>query len=210
MTDRNRGVLREILARPGAFGLTFATLFLLTFVFLAAVGITPDPVRNSESSGTGSAQEVVRTSAEDPVRVVAKAIGLEIVVRNPDSTEISVLDAELLKGAVRYPTSAKLGAEGNMLLFGHSSYLPIVHNQNYKAFNKIQNLKTGDTVSLYSATAEYRYHVVGVREADAEEDVIELSSEGKKLTLLTCDSFGKKTDRFVVEADFVETYSLGN
>lgn len=207
MAERNRGVIGEILARPGAFGLTFVVLFLLMFVFLASVGITPEPASSTQEP---TQEEVTPSAAEEPVRVVAKAIGLEIAIRNPSSTEVSVLDAELLKGAVRYPTSAKLGDEGNMLLFGHSSYLPIVHNQSYKAFNKIQNLKTGDTVSVYSATAEYRYRVVGVREADASEDVIELSSEGKKVTLLTCDSFGKKTDRFVVEADFVGSYSLAN
>lgn len=205
MAERNAGVLGEILKRPVAFGLTFGVLFLLTFVFLVAVDIVPERSSHTREEST---QAVAPAAAEEPVRVVAKAIGLDVAVRNPDSTEVTVLDEALLHGAVRYPTSAKLGAEGNMLLFGHSSYLPIVHNQNYKAFNKIQNLKTGDTVSIYSATAEYRYRVVGVREADASEDVIELSSEGKKLTLLTCDSFGKKTDRFVVEADFVGSYLL--
>jgi LPXTG-site transpeptidase (sortase) family protein len=72
----------------------------------------------------------------------------------------------------------------------------------------IQNLKKGETVSVYSGTTEYRYAVTGVRIADATEDVVELPATGKHLVLVTCDSFSKKTNRFVVTADLVGTYSL--
>ena len=142
------------------------------------------------------------------MRIVAKSIGLDKTVANPESTDVDVLDGFLLKGTVRYPTSALLGTSGTVLIFGHSSYLPIVNNQNFKAFNGIQNLKVGETVSVYSATAEYRYAVTSVRLANATEDVIELPATGKFLTLVTCDSFGKKTDRFVVMAEFKGAYTL--
>ena len=110
--------------------------------------------------------------------------------------------------AARCATRPRLGEEGTVLIFGHSSYLPIVRNQNYKAFNGIQKLKVGETVSVYSATAEYRYTVTGVRLANATEDVIELPSTGKFLTLVTCDSFGTKSDRFVVTAQFQAAYTI--
>ena len=147
-------------------------------------------------------------NSEIPLRIVAKSIGLDKTIANPSSTDVEVLDAALQGGTVRYPTSARLGEEGTVLIFGHSSYLPIVRNQNYKAFNGIQKLKAGDTVSVYSASAEYRYTVTGVRLANAAEDVIELPSTGKFLTMVTCDSFGKKTDRFVVTAKFEGAYTL--
>ena len=189
-----------------AFSLTFVALFALVFVFLAGVDALPEPKTNSGTS------DVLRTSdvpaPELPVRIVAKSIGLDKPVVNPTSTDIDVLDAALLDGTVRYPTSARLGEEGTIFIFGHSSYLPIVRNQNYKAFNSIQKLKPGETVSVYSATAEYRYTVTGVRLADASEDVIELPAMGKFLTLVTCDSFGKKTDRFVVTAELQGVYRI--
>jgi len=192
------------------FGLTFVALFALTYAFMAAVDALPDPVRSADTSnGTGPSQiDEANYVAEAPVRVVANAIGLDNTVLNPESTEVAELDAALLKGTVRYPTSALLGVDGTMLIFGHSSYLPIVRNKNYKAFNGIQKLKAGDTVSVYSSTREYRYVVVGVRLANADEDVVELPSNGKYLALLTCDSFGTKSDRFVVTADFVGAYEL--
>lgn len=191
-----------------AFALTFVALFALTYAFMAAVDALPEPVSGDASLVEMPAQALSAQVAEFPVRVAAKAIGLDEPVANPESTEVAVLDEALLKGSVRYPTSAQLGVDGTVLLFGHSSYLPIVRNQNYKAFNGIQKLKAGDTVSVYSATAEYRYAVTGVRLANASEDVVELPSNGKYLTLITCDSFGTKSDRFVVTAEFAGAYAL--
>jgi sortase (surface protein transpeptidase) len=42
-------------------------------------------------------------------------------VVNPSSTDIDVLDQDLTLGAVHYPTSAQLGVNGTVLIFGHSS-----------------------------------------------------------------------------------------
>ena len=199
------------LGRAGAFLLTFAMLFGLMYGFLAVVDALPDTGADLPTPSSSS-QIVTDTSGtpELPTSVVAPAIGLNITVSNPTSTNIDTLDAALLKGAVRYPTSAELGVDGTVLIFGHSSYLPIVHNQNYKAFDGIQNLKVGETISVYSGTLEYRYSVTGMRVADATEDVVELSTTGKHLVLVTCDSFASKNNRFVVTADFVGTYSLAS
>lgn len=192
-----------------AFAFTFVALFALSFVFLAGLDMLPEPLK---SQNTIEAQDVPKTTdvqaTELPVRIVAKSIGLDKTVANPDATDVDTLDKALLGGTVRYPTSAKLGEEGTVLIFGHSSYLPIVHNQNYKAFNGIQKLKEGETVSVYSGTTEYRYAVKSVRLANATEDVIELPATGKFLTLVTCDSFGTKSDRFVVTAEFQGAYGL--
>jgi LPXTG-site transpeptidase (sortase) family protein len=203
--------------RTGAFLITFVMLFALTYGFLAAVDALPEPTNSGSNTPiiTGSSHTITNTPAtpvvaELPVRIAAMAIGMNVTVLNPTSTNVETLDANLLKGAVRYPTSAQLGVQGTMLVFGHSSYLPIVHNQNYKAFNAIQNLKRGDVVSVYSATQEYRYSVTGMRVADATEDVIELPTTGKHLVLVTCDSFKSKSSRFVVTADFVGTYAITN
>lgn len=197
----------------GSFLVTFAMLFAVMFIFLAAVDALPESSAQNPVSSDAAASHKITSApgiSEAPVRVVAQAIGLNVSVSNPSSTNVDVLDEALLKGAVRYPTSGMLGVDGTVLIFGHSSYLPIVHNQNYKAFDGIQNLKNGEVVSVYSGTREYRYKVVSMRVADATEDVVELPANGKHLILVTCDSFSKKTNRFVVTADFVGTYSLAN
>lgn len=147
--------------------------------------------------------------AAEPVRIKASSIGLDLPVLNPASASIAALDSALTKAAVRYPGSAQLGQKGNVLIFAHSSHLPIVHNQMYRAFNKLPDLKAGDIVSLSSGSLRYDYKVTTVRKTDANEEMIDLSTNGgARITLSTCDTFGKKSARWVVEAIFVGTSPL--
>ena len=96
-----------------------------------------------------------------------------------------------------------------MVLFGHSSYLPVVHNPAFKTFNAIQKLKAGDTITVSSSSNVYTYRVRGVTKESTTNAFIPLLVTGRVLTLSTCDSFGAKTDRFVLTADFVESHPLG-
>ncbi len=213
MEKSRQGIVPQIAARRGAFAAMFAGIFLVTFGFLSLVGATPDSTGADSTSLAHAATSDVAAQAqianpEEPVRIVAKEIGLDVGVNNPTSIDVGVLDRAALLGAVRYPTSTMLGQDGTIVLFGHSSYLPVVHNQAYKTFDDIQNLKKGSVISVYSATVEYRYSVVGVEVADATRDVVELEPNGRHLTLITCNSFATKSNRFVVTADFVGAYPL--
>ena len=210
MATNNRKGVTGAFSRLGAFLVTFVLLMLLTVVFLGAVDVLPEHSGSNNATSEHSHSVSTKNTPDMPVRIVAKNIGLDATVVNPTSINTDILDTALTHGAVRYPTSALLGVNGTVLLFGHSSYLPVVYHQYYKTFNAIQNLKPGETISVYSGTREYRYKVRGVRVADATEDVVELSSTGKHLVLVTCDSFAKKTNRFVVTAVFVGTYSLAS
>jgi LPXTG-site transpeptidase (sortase) family protein len=208
--QNNRGVIGNIAQRPGAYLITFVMLFVIMVGFMAAVDALPEAPAGTTpvAQEPAGAEPAAPANAEAPVRVVAKSVNMDVSIENPGTTDIAVLDDALLRGAVRWPESAMLGVEGTVFLFGHSSYLPVVYNQAYKAFNKIQDLKTGDTISVYSATTEYRYAVRSVRLADASEDVIELPQTGRQLILVTCDSFGRKTSRFVVTAELLGTFAV--
>lgn len=212
METKNRGIIGEIARKPKAFAVAFLAIFFVTYGFLAVMGATPEPVEPEKARGstitTNTPAKVVEK--ELPVRITINKISVDASIANPSSTNLEVLDASLKNGAARYPTSAKLGEEGTVVLFGHSSYLPIVHNQTFKTFTGIQTLKKGETISVYSDTREYRYAVTGVELADASQDVVELAQRGKYLTLVTCDSFSKKTSRFIVTAELVGTYLLAS
>jgi LPXTG-site transpeptidase (sortase) family protein len=161
-----------------------------------------------QKSATSTTTEVV--VSELPMKIEIPAINLSSVIENPITTNTEILDQNLLKGAVRYPTSAKLGEIGNVVLFGHSSYLPVVINQAYKTFNGIQKLVPGDVVTVYSLGTAYSYRVRSMEKESTNNAGIPLLVSGKVLTLSTCDSFGAKTDRFVVTADFVESHTVSN
>lgn len=197
--------------RAFSFALTFIFLFALTYAFLGAVDALPEP--SGTTSGTGGVgEDIAPDTREYPLRVVIPSASIDSRIITPESVDTDVLNAAVDVAAVHYPTSAMLGMDGTVLLFGHSSHLPIVRNQAFKTFNGIEKLKEGQVISVYSGTTEYRYKVTGVRFAQAvansDNDVIELPAVGKHLTLVTCDSFGVKSDRWVVTADFEGAYTL--
>lgn len=209
------------------FAIWFSAIFLLSFSALYVFGLVPGVLdetggntffnniktqflENISSTRDDFAFEPVsetpaylqKAAAEVPVYIRIPKAGVDTAVSNPDSTDIAVLDQYLTRGAVRYPGSGKIG-EGNMLLFGHSSNWKVVKNPAYKAFNNIWELKAGDEIYIKSATGTYLYKVRGVKLVDASEELVDFSAKGNILTLSTCDTFGKKQDRYVVEADYV-------
>ncbi len=200
-------MLQEIRDKKWRFLGTFLLVFVLSFLTLTAFGLAP-------FKAEGTAGEVARTPetsfvSEYPSRIVIDKIGVDVSVSNPTSREVAVLDAALLKGAVRYPGSGKLGERATVLLFGHSSFLKLVHNSAFRAFNNLQKLSAGDEIRVESGTREYVYRVTSVRHVEAAEEVVRLETGGNpKLVLATCDSFGEETDRYVVEADLVVSYLL--
>jgi LPXTG-site transpeptidase (sortase) family protein len=197
--------------RAFAFAATFTCFFFMTYAFLGLVDALPNPPESADTASREPASEpetIPQDTRELPVRVVVKDAGIDSKVLNPASTDLDTLNAAVDEAAMRWPTSGLLGQDGTVALFGHSSHLPVVHNQAYKTFNGIEHLKKGQIVSVYSGTAEYRFAVTGVRVASAEEDVVELPSDGKHLVLITCDNFGSKSDRYVVTADFEGAYAL--
>lgn len=145
-----------------------------------------------------------------PISIIFDSLdGHTVSVSNPTSREVSVLDQALLSGAVRYPDSADFSdKEGNMFILAHSSYLPNVFNKSFQAFNGIQELTWGDLVRVRSTDAEYVYRVDRVYKARASEVEVPLNTGEQRLTLATCNSFGTKDDRFIVEATLVETKNL--
>lgn len=216
ITVRLIRAVKRAYARKWRFLGVFAVIFLVCVFMLARLGLLPDaPPAGATPTVTLATDSSVSANAsadavELPTRITIPAIRLAVTVSNPEMTDVGVLDGLLLKGAVRYPTSAKLGAAGNVVFFGHSSYLPVVGNQAYKTFNGIQKLVAGDVVTVYSLDKAYTYRVRSVAKESANDGVIPLSVAGSVLTLSTCDSFGAKTDRFVVVADFVESHSISS
>lgn len=200
---------RRAYARKLSFLGVFAVIFLGSVTILGKLELLPETPLTPVVPATAQSVAVLPVVVELPTKIEIPAISLTATIANPTATNIEILDKELLKGAVRYPTSAKLGETGNVVLFGHSSYLPVVGNQAYKAFNGIQKLVAGDVITVYSADAIYTYRVRSMEKENAASGAgIQLSVAGRVLTLSTCNSFGTKEDRFVVTADFVESHLI--
>lgn len=200
----------------------FMLIVTLTYGVLFAIDFIPETPDTVEVTGTATttdavAQEpiveevpVVVPKSEDatPNKIIFDSLSKEVAVLNPNSSTVAALDEALLSGVVRHPESADLLTDGTMLLFGHSSYLPVVHNKSFQAFNGIQDLKWGDKIRLQSNDFEYVYRVERVYKAKASSDEIAIAGKEKRLTLATCNSFGTKDDRFIVESILIDSYPL--
>ena len=197
-------------SRKWSFLGLFALIFISSVVTLGRFDLLPEtsPVTPAHTLAVANtATPAPPAVSELPIRMEIPSLNRTAAIVNPETTDIKALDKELLRGAVRYPTSAKLGEAGNMILFGHSSYLPIVGNQTYKTFNDIQKLAAGDVITVYSSGTAYTYRVRSVEVKNSTIDGILLSTTERVLTLVTCNSFGAKEERFILTADFVGSYA---
>lgn len=139
-------------------------------------------------------------SLSKPTKIVIPKIGVNSNIEHPTSQAVSVLDEYLRRGAVYYPGSGYIES-GNIFLFGHSTNWAVVQNPAYKTFNDLDKLKEGDSVELYSGENKYTYKVTSVELKNSSDVLVNLSTTGSQtLTISTCDSFGAKQDRWVVEA----------
>jgi len=204
-------IFSKIRSSRWTFLFVFVAAALITYAFLYAIGFTPEPVSenpnvlvtdNTKDSNLENVEAEVPVDST-PLRIIIDSIGVNAPINNPESNTISVLDRELLSGVVRYPGSGDLEDRSNLFLFGHSSFLPVVQNEMFRVFNNLEKVNAGDLIRVQSGGYEYRYSVTSVVLVDADEALVELSNREKKLTLSTCNSFGAKSERFVVEADFL-------
>jgi LPXTG-site transpeptidase (sortase) family protein len=208
------------------FILYFFGVFLLTFVALYSLGLLPSEISDGEGNALDdlrlnavemstskpdvikpAPQPIVKEAGEEPVRLIIPNAAVDVLVQNPNTTNVTILDEYLRKGVVRYPESALLG-DGNVLLFGHSTNWKVVQNQAYKALNGIDKLKKGDLVYVNSKNSRYTYSVVKVTLVDANKEFVDFTRKDNMLTISTCNTFGQKQDRYVVEAVFEGKTSL--
>jgi len=221
-------IFDEIWIRKVPFLAVFFWVAFLTYGFFTLIDFVPEPISTPERStssapaaettesevGTGEAAGTaadptsVSTDDPSPDRIIIDKLDRSVEILNPESRSIEVLDNALLSGVVRHPDSANLIEDGTVFLFGHSSSLPNVINRNFQAFNGIQTLEWGDIVRLQSADTEYVYRVDSVYQVKASEASVDIQRGRPSLTLATCNSFGTKDDRHIVEATLIETKTL--
>lgn len=160
---------------------------------------TSVPVKKVETPA-----KIQTISGRMPSRIVISKIGVDIAVANPTSTNDAVLNSILLSKVVHYAGSGTLD-NGNMLIMGHSSELPVIHNPLYKVFTKLKTLQTGDEIKIYSGDTVQTYKVTTVRKVNthATDAYVSFKSATPKLTLLTCNVLAEKSDRYLVEADLI-------
>lgn len=205
-TEPVEGVAHGRVTEGAGYGVPMRDLVALGTLPMLGNESTSTPTALSRAAATVAAPSIV-TAAVNPTRIVISSVGIDLPVSNPTSSSIDVLDNALLSAAVRYPGSGRIGEDGNIFIFAHTSHLPVVHNQMFKAFNNLPDLKKGDLIKLEGKGAVALYRVRSVRLTDANEEMVNLKPDSRMLTLATCNTFGEKSSRWIVESDFVGEYA---
>jgi len=192
----------------------FFVAFVITLFILFVFNLVPQGFKDSlsylffnneilqEGVNKNVTPDAINILKEMPTRIVIGKIGTDQPIKNPETASVEILNENLLEGVVRYPESGFLGEDKNIFLFGHSTGLKNVKNPAFTAFNNLDNLAVGDEILLESTRHIYIYRVISVREAKASDIKVSFEEGQSKLTLTTCNVFGEKEDRFIVEALF--------
>ena len=197
----------------------FIGIFVVLLILLYSAGMVPESIKPNEGDSLRTlwdkaqstavnnqlkqANVVTTVPAENPTRIVIDKIKVDVTVSNPNTTNVTTLDEYLKQGAVHYPGSGQIGI-GNMFIFAHSAEAYVIlHNLNLKAFNGLENLKAGDIIKVYGASRIYEYSVTSVTLVNENKALVEFGNKKNMLTLSTCNTFGAKSDRYVVEADYI-------
>lgn len=128
---------------------------------------------------------------ESPTRIVIPTLGVDWPIVPGDGWE------ELKRGVGHHSGSANPGERGNMILAGHDDVFGEV-------FKDLEQLKSGDQVTIYASGHSYRYEVRAKRIVPPSElDVLDPTREAVA-TLITCYPYRIDTMRLVVIAQLVE------
>jgi LPXTG-site transpeptidase (sortase) family protein len=162
--------------------------------------VRPNTTNSSNTASSNTSKNLTQNGL--PTRLIIPSIKVDTQVYIPRNTTTSVLDADLTKGPVYYPGSGTINT-GNMFIFGHSTGYSVVINKAYKVFNELKNLTPGQMIYIESEGKQFSYKVRTVDKVDKDETLVTFDTKAHLLTLSTCNSFGAKSDRYVVVAEFV-------
>ncbi len=184
-------------------------IFTVTYGILIIFNLAPKTFQIKQSTNTqksifqsiGKEEEFLNDSNLLPEKVEIQKIGVSSQIEIPKTIDVTTLDSALSRGAVYYPGSGNL-QKGNMFLFGHSTNWKVVNNQAYKTFNNLDKLEKNDEIEITSGESLYIYQVLSVYHATEDEVRIDFQKGERMLTISTCDTFGQKQDRWIVEAEF--------
>lgn len=145
---------------------------------------------------------IQQNTGELPLSIEVPSIGIQSNIESPTVQTVKVLDAALNRGPVYYQGSGTPG-ERNMLIFGHSTGFRIVQNKAYQVFNNLKKAQVGSYIYIRTTSGVHTYKTVNIRRASKYSTWVDFNSAKPMLTLATCDSFGKASDRWVLEAEYV-------
>ena len=118
------------------------------------------------------------------------------IVLNVDGKNKSYYLKSLEQGIAHMKDTALPGEEGNVFIFGHSSY----YTGDYReVFARLNEIETGDEITIKSSANEYKYKIYNKEIISADQMDVLKQPKGKSIiTLMTCWPLGTTEKRLIV------------
>lgn len=160
-------------------------------------------------------EEVPASPSSDlEARVHIDRLGIDVPIVWSGSTDKEALEADLQRGAIRYPGTVEPGNAGNAFITAHSSDYPWNPGEYKQAFADLGKLEQGDDdiyVTYYKdgepvQRAQFRVAFKEIVRAD-DTRMIE-QTEKPEMTLVTCWPIGTAWRRLMVKTELVEIQNI--
>lgn len=151
----------------------------------------PLPLRSLVRGNVATPIPIPTPGPQAATRITIPAIEVDSVVVEGDSWEL------LKKGVGHHVGTANPGERGNAVYAGHDDVYGEV-------FRRLEELKPGDTVTLYTGQRQFRYEVRRVRIVGPKETSVMATTPDATLTLITCYPYRIDTQRLIVIATLTE------
>ncbi|MFZ2975792.1 MAG: sortase [Candidatus Moraniibacteriota bacterium] len=140
------------------------------------------------------------------VLVLSDKIGLAAPMVWSTSTDEKILEKDLERGVVHYPSSGVPGQNGNVIISGHSSNYVWAKGEYNSVFKNINKLSEGDEIVVRISQQngkvfDYKYKIIEKRTLDGSNDwIFQDFPDEQILTLSTCWPIGTDISRLVIRA----------
>ncbi|WP_342438268.1 class D sortase [Paenibacillus sp. FSL L8-0436] len=152
-----------------------------------------------ESAGDEPAQAA--EPAEQEIEVGGKVTG--IITIDKIDLKLPILEgatkANMKHAAAHMKETAPIGEIGNAAIAAHRSRTA------GRLFNRLNEVKVGDTISVKTSDQEYKYEVYDISIVEPTDvSVLNGNKQDKILTLITCDPLVNPTHRLIIHAKIIK------
>lgn len=202
-----RGHLNSVRSLFDSFFLILRTIFLFVLIFTISYLIINFPAISSNFKYVWKNTTTYNINNPPPQTkpsvMTNNTLSIpKISVNAPITWQVSENEilTKLQSGVASYAGTAMPGEQGNVFIFGHSSYY-LWAQGNYKSvFALLDNLEVGDKIYIGYQDKTYTYQVTGKEVVNPDNLEIISSGNGNQLKLMTCVPIGTNLQRLIVTA----------
>lgn len=132
---------------------------------------------------------------------------VQVLYATPEKLEKADFDAELYKWVVKYPYWPEPGNDGNILIFGHTSYYWWKKNPYWDIFAKLPKLVPWNRIQLIREWKKVEYEIIEsvIKTPKKVWELFDQYTSWKHLFLMGCYPIWTDTNRILVVAKQIES-----